>query len=456
MKIEKLISDYIDGDLSREQDKLLRDIINEDEFAKRKFESSVDIHMALKEDAASVNTPDDIERETEDLIMMKILNHNNSADVVKSKRRKPVFFYLSAAVLVIMFGIIFRFYEIGSFAGFLEKDNQITYNQYIEGLDPNTFNIAVPEEFTYEDNYSSVAAIQDNPDNISSGNSNSSKASNYESEISDDIAVSNFADEKLFFKDTLNEINNSVFAFEDDNFSIAEEPDLLSISENQSGGNFRLNSNAKNIPFNGLIIMNNNFPDYIYLPGNINIKSNKIKISSFVSNSFINKGLKTNKDEAIVNYSQSVAYHSSEKLSFGLEFGYIHFNALRNVNSSNSGNSTNELSVNSSVEVQDPTKGEDFIPARLPVVVSNQLFWGSVFVNYDLYNYNNLVLEGRFGTGSTSDGPLSYARIQAKYKIYDGIYLNLGSEGRVFIYSMEGKKSTASNLSLIYGIQFAF
>lgn len=444
MKIEKLISAYLDGELSREQDKELRDAIVEDPFAKRQFDSSVDIHMALKEDAKNIAPPDDLVRETEDLVMMKILNKNKLPEVVESKRRKPVFYYLTAASVVLMLGFLFRIYEPGMFDNVLYGNQEFTYNQYIEELNPNTFDLAVPKSIDFKQ---TNGAKSENRSVVVSSSASNDLSSNDDINKSDTKFTSNYPI-----------VNNKSYV--SDNILPKESTSMAHIShgKNNRSANFVaslketdiINASIAEINGNPYLILNKNLPNYTYLPANF--QGNQIKISSFVANSLMNGGINSAGNKPILNYSQSIAYNSNENLSFGLEFGYMEFDSRRNVTSSG-GNG--EFTLPTSIEVQNPNDGK-FVPPTLPVVVNNQLFWGAVFVNYDILKYNNLYVESRLGAGGTSSGPLSYGRLQAKYEIYDNIYLNLGSEGRLFIYSLDGKNLTGSSLSLIYGIQFAF
>src|SRR5690606_24961107 len=74
MNIDNLISKYLDGELSEAEDLKLRNIITSNDKARDIFNSYIDLHIAAKEDAKSIQTPADLKSDTEDLVLMNIMN----------------------------------------------------------------------------------------------------------------------------------------------------------------------------------------------------------------------------------------------------------------------------------------------------------------------------------------------------------------------------------------------
>lgn len=90
MSLDQLISRYLDGELSTREDIKLRNLLKENREAKKEFDSAVLLNAALREDARSISTPEELCRDTEDLIMMEIMKDYEAPVVIKQKKRRKI------------------------------------------------------------------------------------------------------------------------------------------------------------------------------------------------------------------------------------------------------------------------------------------------------------------------------------------------------------------------------
>ena len=105
MNIDSLISKYLDGELTESEDLQLRNIISSNEKARDIFNTYIDLHIAAKEDAKSITTPEDLVSSTEDIVKQlementernsyldtsnNSFNHGVSLDTAKPTRIDP-------------------------------------------------------------------------------------------------------------------------------------------------------------------------------------------------------------------------------------------------------------------------------------------------------------------------------------------------------------------------------
>ena len=78
MNLENLIMKYIDGELTIEEDNILRAYLKQDPLAKDLFDEYLEIHLNLKDDAETIVLPNSVAEKTQNIVMMKILNETNN------------------------------------------------------------------------------------------------------------------------------------------------------------------------------------------------------------------------------------------------------------------------------------------------------------------------------------------------------------------------------------------
>ena len=85
--------------------------------------------------------------------------------------------------------------------------------------------------------------------------------------------------------------------------------------------------------------------------------------------------------------------------------------------------------------------------------------WGAAFVQHSILKTGMLALNGRVGAGVGEDGMLSYGRMQAEYVVFSGVSLTIGAEARYspFRTGVVGGQTMARTygtvISALYGLQ---
>jgi hypothetical protein len=439
MSLEILISKYIDSELSPTEDLQLRDVLRDNVHSKSKFDSAIDVHHQLKQDAASIRVPEKLLRDTEDKILMNIMaTQPASAQITKMSSRW--YQYSAAAVVLLAFMIsgVIRISEQNS-------PRAIAFLQNSNAVSVDSDNILVTES---SDNNSS------NPIELKS-ESVSQIATIDEIKVYD-IAVDNIISD-ILPKDEIAEATLSNQTSSESNDS-KQEILLTEKSIIQS-------DNSKNLL--------NNLPDggTIQLPqSNYSVVSNLpvtyfaepfiglagVQLHTFMSYDFSHSGFKTSGNSPILNISQSISYSATDRLGFGIEFGITEFTYDRQQNIYIPGNVENH----NGPSVQVPTgSGSNHIIVPVEIETVRQFMWGTAFMDYSFVKYDDFVIVGRLGLGGSNEGPLGYGRVYAQYDLFRYLSLTIGTEGRLFINDLPNSqynRAMRSSSSVVYGIRLKF
>jgi hypothetical protein len=445
MSLEILISKYIDGELTREEDNFLRNLLKDNPSAKQKFDSSVELHLEMLDDAENIKVPADLLRRTEDRIMMEIFKSApvNPVYNVKNIRRFYLNYINAAAAIIIFF-----------FVGVLSiRDTAF--------LNFGSFTEKTPIEILKSERDNATEAIS--PKNEFNKNKLHLKKSKIKEMNTSDKMVSNPVTQQMpsgLFSDAgpvnskIIEINVSsipkVVNDEDETNNIVSfksEPDSKNKTLDKYPNNISKSnpifsfSNDGNIPLN-------------YFEG-FPLEVKEIHLTSFISHDFLRNNIKTHNNTAIMNYSQSISYAINETSRLGLEFGLTQYSydlnkiiIVSNITASGK----------KSVEIIDPTDDGSTINIPVKIEQREQLYWGSVFYEHTLFKFSSFSLLGRVGLGASNDGGLGYGLIMANYSVYRGIYLSVGTEGRIFKAQIPslGYNSLTSSFSIVYGLHLQF
>lgn len=441
MSLDLLISKYLDGDLSVEDDMLLRQIVKEDADAKVQFDSAILLNAAFKEDAESIKAPAEIVSQTEDLVLMKILNSvsvdNRAAAFAKPKRRFSWAPALSFIFAVFVIGGIFTISEISDintnfeFAGakgVAEKSN-IDKLELAETAQPESMTKAT---IITRKNVTSnrVASIANVVNAISVGNN----------EI---VAV---------------EAVPSVIASSD---VIADVPQTAAQSSNIQGSpamsKDRYIVNAVDFDFNSRTITLSDFgsrrmnQSVVGIPFMDQISfGTSVNLTSYYGRDMVNKKGKYRNSNPISSYSQSIGYNVSDKFKLGIEVGatnyefdYLTYVKVPNVEGG---------ALNSKVEIGNYNGNELYVPVNINQ--NAQLYWFSTYMDYDVVSNNWISLQSRVGAGMSVEGSVVYSRLMAELHVYKGIYLNFGAEAKGFDAKVSsGRNAFLGTGSMIYGLQ---
>lgn len=139
MNLDNLISKYLDGELTHQEDLYLRELISNDELARDTFNSYVDIHLAAKEDSKDIEIPEDLVSDTEDKVLMKIMNQTPVSNrTVSASIFRSFSFKISSMVAAILIFAVLPISDINFFN--TDRSNQSLVERRISLIE-----IEVPE-----------------------------------------------------------------------------------------------------------------------------------------------------------------------------------------------------------------------------------------------------------------------------------------------------------------------
>jgi len=509
MNLDKLISKYLDGELSPTEDKELRILTSESLSAKKEFEFAVELNHTFKSNIESIELPLDLELETEDLVMMEIMSNTPQ----KKKRVFAYFNYYVSVAASIVTMLIFTSNnidnsKINSSKSINKSELALNSNLGIiktedneTSIEANKANLNLKDKSPAIKTAPKVKEIAvnnsrreiDSPaikTNVNVKNSSENSDINNTEKYIDDNSISSLA---LANSQSEIEIDNSdskptAFA-STDSYSeydvkehiILEEDNL--IEEKLTEDNMveedaqEDNSQKENsIPIiNSMEIKTNQYSNsnkysnhYSNDVSNMNMNYGLPYISNFENNFDMSKmQLATNtgfdltqkgfaSKNTVVHFSQSIAYELSEKANAGIEFGYSEYSFDSHTQVTLPYESLSPDQIDNLSEYQTNNKG---IITNLNVERSYYLFWGTIFYDYNINLTSDLSIISRMGIGATNEGPMGISRITASYTLFNGVDLKLGLEGRMFksnlsvfnMFNQETKMST----SLIMGINFS-
>lgn len=432
-----LISKYIDGELSHEEDATLRRILKDDNFSREKFDSSVELHLEMAEDAASIEVPKYLYSKTEDMLMMKILSTApNIKTLTPERSKRSLYGYSIAASLLIAF-FLSAALRLGD--GSLPQLH-LALNQNTDKGELADNHVVANSENALEAGYKKANNIH----HIKKSNSNKTVNTPLEFSQIDDINLtgSNLAS---VYKPNDN-ISNIVKNLTDDNKSDR----VIAVNQSKSAVNLldQLNTNVGK----GDVFQQNN----LFGNGKIgDINLDEILLTTIISQSFSTSGFQTSNGKPVMNYSQSIAYSINPDNQVGVEFGFMEFTSQYSYYITIPGRSRG----GSGTEVLEPSLEDGtFVTTKITSEGNNRMFWGSAFYERSfLRDASGFYLDGRLGIGSINEGLLSYLRFTAKYELFNGVMLTAGSESRFMLMDIPGySRGMKSLFGMVYGVQFKF
>ncbi len=443
MNLENLISQYIDGELTRDEDAALRELLSQDGTAQAKFDASMELRSQFLEDAESITTPEDLYVNTEDIVLMKMLADSPEA-------RKPVLapgYYSMAAAVTLLFLIsIFQISDL---------------NNMIRGSFSAEYKFPSAE---YSGSYLNNAAAEDQVSRASNeiadvyGNASDNNAA-----AADEIFIASTESVEGEFSGGAGISENlelSAFVFEEE----SENGGGISDAGYGAGGSdiFAGNESLRaSLNRTGVI------PRFGGTGGSMNgmsfydintITANNIEIMTMFGNDVLVGGFKGDQDVSVAHFSQSIAYNITEESWIGAEIGYTEYSYNEDVVVKLP---VGKMKKNNIEELDPADQGELLSGHSFSFDRSRHLFWASAFYERKLFETNNLSVTGRLGAGASTDGLLAFGRTFAKYNVIGGLSLTAGLEGRVFSFDIPSTQSGAgksmrSTLGLIYGVQLRF
>ncbi len=455
MSLEQLISKYLDGELTQSEDIQLRKLISSQEDARTKFESSVSLHMAMREDADSIKAPERLLRQTEDLILMEILNE--PIPVVPAKKYRLRFSYSQFAFAAVFLLLFISVFEI--------SDMQIR-NVYLQEFAEVSPVVQTPEKITDDEFSTSVSAARSGfvaENNVNAYNTPTVPdvtLAALRSEETEEIAVETNSDIVLnsgLLANGESESDSDIYDLEESTNLASDNFEALDDDMDINSGTANLNEAASYMDELSMPLtrnVNGSSSSLGFLPYPVSVNGTHVEISTFFGTDFIRVGLDA-ENTFISHFSQSIAYGETKNSKFGVEFGYTEYSydESMTVTVPESGFGNNILGL-------DPSK-ENGGNIEIPILLNRkqQVFWGTAFYEHKLMDISGFSLSARLGAGASSEGPIGLGRLYTKYEIVNGISLTLGAESRLFrarIPRLSSDIEWKSSCSVVYGIQFGF
>lgn len=488
MNLDKLISKYIDGELSHSEDKRLRELISKDVVAKQTFDAHVLIHAAFKEDASSLVPSDELVSKTEDKVLSKILTNQPFVDDnVSEKKSRRVFAYSSFVVVVLLTAVIsisdFSINKSGNrLADALRndrikllQDNATTISQ-AETVPENLVMILPNENSAHRINKS--IALPKNV--ITSGGGAASSRSALAASVPLSGSSTSLQTEKIgeVFLDNQIETTDIVY---NDRLTLSpnyHRPNRDLLKLNETSANDNVSPIESKTPTNFLSVQNNFInnepktqlnqnmvvPDMANVLGNTNNyyfygNRSKIQLNTFLGSNVLQKGYGGNTPKIVSEFSQSIAYNVSQNQFIGMDFGLTKYSYDQTENVVLPGivNNSEGSKGNAGVEIRGTGTGSGFITFPIKINIQQQMFWGAVFFDQGIFSSDKFTLNGRLALGATNEGPLGYMRIYAKYSVFSWLSINAGADSRIFKWDEPvfgaAAGSFKSSLSIIYGFE---
>lgn len=438
MNIDNLISKYLDGDLSEAEDLKLRNIITSNEKARDIFNTYIDLHIAAKEDAKSIQTPLDLKSETEDKVLMAIMSATAApATVSRSFNIFNLFPKQLVSMVAVLLLISFTYTsDLNIFKSNIpeydkaellmnipvikSKDvtnssvrSQVATNNYIASSDSKIDVLLVDNnaETVVESNEIESEVLLDNRNAISLVESSSDNNKNIK-------AVLNAQENASLFKESKS----------DEKYNVAL-PTISTQSDNTSSMQFgAINDRIR--------------------PIQNNLAINNIQVTAFSSNPYTLYGFDDGANASMNSYSQAISISINSKTRVGLEVGFSDI-AYRGETFTN----TNIL------DLYGRETGQQLV-IRTERDKDYALYWGQMFVQSEIYKINDFDLGMRLGFGLSTDGFNTNSKLLASYEIIDGIKLTAGTEFTYFTVSLPQVVNAYTDnyysFAMLYGLQFNF
>lgn len=420
MNLDLLISKYIDGELTESEDKLLREMIINEPYAKELFDRAINVHLLIKEDSSSIETPPELKFAVQSYI--NSLTQSNNHKTKSNKRLKFNKLAKTMPILILLIAIVFRI------------DDGINNHTTTQS---NYDNIYVQENSSYEitktephnqNKIQNVYKTTKSPVKVTKPSDltenlhiplNFEAQGNEQNEIIDLTLIDEAG---LFSKENENNINNIQRDIKNSIASTIEsetykpEPNLLNIL------NFRTQSNYD------------------------------VTINSFLSSELYSSE-RDNDLKMITNLSQSISYSINNNERMGIEVGFREYSYKENFLVSVP---ISALPPNVKVEILDHSF-EKHYTYKSEVELNKKIFWGAAFYESTIFKTNHFTFDTRIGIGSSNEGAMLYSRILSKYELFSGFSIAVGCSGMLYQSNFENFDNQIQRAFLLtYGLQFKF
>lgn len=435
MKNDDYIFGYLDGELSPEENELLRKLTANDPLTKEEFDSSVFIHCGMKVDADIVDVPEDLFAETECLVL-DAMKRNQPPVVTSPTRLRRRTASLAVVLLLSVVQVTDSWIQKGALV--------------LKGVPFPTIQ-EVLSKSTSTHPVSTVAHQQSNGEHFD--------ATNVSLRVLDELSSERVASP------------NTVNTHESASELASEEVHESSVSANQ----FVVQEPSLTEPLR-TAAFGSNVQALSTVPSFSQTTPRVMQLSSVEFSTFVGEAIGFKGNERPIHFSQSFAVPVGEKEKIGLEVGYLSFSkaAYRSVVEGSNGILQSQAgeSLTSLESGHSKLNGAEGIDGAGATgngsgmfVTPNQadgksLLWVSAFLDKEFVQVENVAVQGRLGVGFSGEGTVLSGKAFTSVDIWKGLILTAGTEG--LIYQLDTKNTSTGNstmhtmFSVVYGLQYRF
>jgi hypothetical protein len=132
---------------------------------------------------------------------------------------------------------------------------------------------------------------------------------------------------------------------------------------------------------------------------------------------------------SINNFAQSISYRFSEKQKVGFEIGFNEYTYGRFQRVIVPFANLDGVEFN-------PAAGDRYtrngISTMIESNITDRTYWGVLFTERKLVDYDIVNFSGRIGFGAANSGPLAYGRLLGNLRLFNNISLTAGLDMRLF------------------------
>jgi len=412
MILDYLISKYLDGELSHEEDQRLRNLVAADPLARQAYESAAMLHvsMATEPDA---DVPRDVDEGTLQLVThMAMSAQSGSVPLSRVTKRLNVVVAGILALLILFIGTPF-----GGKSVYLPRVSMVTLDSETT-IDPTQSTTDSPIQVGTRDGRAIVARreiLESSGIPVALGEHS---AEEHEAIAQGTIAEQTNAQQKLH----VNEALEQWIADVEDRAVHSPAPNITAIplasglSSLHSGG-FDLENHVAVRTYPAVLVTT-------------------MYRGLAQSNSVVGP---------VVNLSQGVSYGISENMTVGLEVGSMTYD-VRDIHRGTFGGTTTShgsaapvpasMSSNTVPVAQEAAKTQvsgrsaGFSTTTFESIRAVRSVWGLVSLQRDVLTMANFTAGAQIGIGMNEAGGLGVARLQLRYHLTSGVHLHGGAELR--------------------------
>jgi hypothetical protein len=468
MRLEVLITKYLDGELTAVEDRELRQLLSESSEAKNAFDLSISLHYALRKDAHLTVPSPQLVRETEERVLMSILNRPAPPQPKKEKR----FFALFSTGSAVLTGLVAVLLPL--FTSTIGHEMLPVFRAETTGTPVQ----AVMTDDINEPQDADVSARQVHRTTRRAGGNGIAgrgRSGNGSSQFAASIPVTSvLTDGQSAGNETsLENGETSMYAF-------AEQSSGSRANSFQDGAIASLNAPTSTIssgptslamrPGSASIIQTSIFPEGLFSTVSF---GDRVHLTSTFGHDFLDGA--SGKAGDLSFFSQSLAYSMSDNENAGIELGYLWFTygkpVVRFIPASSQApnrgnedpfgydrkNAVQKIQGQSDASLEPDVEHPDGDYVTEIQTLPKQTWWGAAFYERTLYEKERISLQGRVGAGGSNDGALAYVRAVGLYRVLDNVSLSVGFDAKGMVlrtpYVTPKSHTVKTSFSFVYGFQ---